>query len=200
MKSLTLTRGAALVGALTLTPASAAFAASGTGENTPLHLTGSSTVHATSSSSSGIVRTIVGLFIVIAVIYGVSWIMRQAKGAKNRPSGHGLTQLATLPLGHGRSVALVRAGQEIVLVGLAEHGVTPIRTYTEEEALELGLVESADAGESAGADSLGSSASQSSGGRKTRGRSSTATSNGHGSGSGPVGRLVDSVRRMTVRS
>ncbi len=199
MKSLTLTRGAALVGALTLTPASAAFAASGTGENAPLHLSGSTAVHAASSSSSGIVRTIVGLFIVIAVIYGVTWIMRQAKGAKNRPSGQGLTQLATLPLGSGRAVALVRAGQEIVLVGLAEHGVTHIRTYTEEEALELGLVESDDppyagSDEPPSSDSIASFA-----GRNARGRGS----HGHGpkgSSSGPVGRMADTLRRMTVRS
>jgi flagellar protein FliO/FliZ len=47
--------------------------------------------------------------------------------------------MATLPLGSGRSVTLVRAGTEVVLLGVAEHGVTPIKTYTEEEALELGL-------------------------------------------------------------
>ena len=45
-----------------------------------------------------------------------------------------------MPLGPNRSLHLVRAGRELVLVGVAEHGVTPIRTYTEEEALELGLI------------------------------------------------------------
>jgi flagellar protein FliO/FliZ len=35
----------------------------------------------------------------------------------------------------------VRAGEEIVLVGSGEHGVTPIRTYTEAEARSLGLLE-----------------------------------------------------------
>jgi flagellar protein FliO/FliZ len=138
MKWLTLTRGAALAGALTLAHASAALA---DGENTPLHLSGGTGVHRVQASSgSSIVRTVVGLFIVIAVIYGVSWILRQAKRGKDgRASGQGLSQLATLPLGNGRSVALVRAGQEIVLIGIAEHGITPIRTYTEAEALELGL-------------------------------------------------------------
>lgn len=149
MKSHTFTRGAALVGVLLLAPASAALAASGgstaasagTGENTPLHLSGAtSAVHTTSGGTSGLVRTIVGLFIVIAVIYGVSWVLRQAKRGKDgRASGQGLSQLATLPLGSGRSVALVRAGQEIVLIGIAEHGITPIRTYTEAEAIELGI-------------------------------------------------------------
>ena len=138
MMSLTLIRGAALTGALTLVHASTALAAGG--ESTPLNLPKSSATHvASSSSSSSIVRTIVGLFIVIAVIYGVSWIMRQAKGAKSRPTGQGLHQLASLPLGNGRSVTLVRAGSELVLLGVAEHGVNPIKTYTEAEALELGL-------------------------------------------------------------
>jgi flagellar protein FliO/FliZ len=197
MKSLTITRGAALAGALMLIHPAAAFAASGTGENTPLHLGGSSTVHAASSSSSSIVRTIVGLFIVIAVIYGVAWIMRHAKRSRSAPTGHGLSHLATLPLGNGRSVAIVRAGQEIVLVGVAEHAVTPIRTYTEEEALDLGLVESA------GADSIESSAADSSDGRSSRGRNSRASSSragANGSSGGPVGRLADTLRRMTVRS
>ena len=109
MKSLTLTRGAALTGALTLVHASAALAAGG--ESTPLHLTSSGATHAASSGgSSSIVRTVVGLFIVIAVIYGVAWILRQAKGAKRRPTGRGLHQMASLPLGSGRSVTLVRAG------------------------------------------------------------------------------------------
>jgi flagellar protein FliO/FliZ len=138
MKSLTLIRGAAMTGALVLVHASTALAASG--ESLPLHLTPSGAGHpASSGGSSSIVRTIVGLFIVIAVIYGVAWILRQAKGAKRRPTGHGLHQMATLPLGSGRSVTLVRAGTEVVLLGVAEHGVTPIKTYTEEEALDLGL-------------------------------------------------------------
>jgi flagellar protein FliO/FliZ len=35
----------------------------------------------------------------------------------------------------------VRAGRELVLLGSAEHGVVPIRTYSEDEARSLGLVE-----------------------------------------------------------
>jgi flagellar protein FliO/FliZ len=169
MKSHTLIRGAALAGALTLAHASAALAAAG--ESTPLHLGTPSAVHAAAgSSSSGIVRTIIGLFIVIAVIYGVAWVLRQAKGAKHRPSGHGLSQVASLPLGGGRSVALVRAGQEIVLLGIADHSVTPIRTYTEAEALSLGL-ELPD-------DDMASAATSAK----------------------PVGRVVETLRRATVRS
>ena len=35
----------------------------------------------------------------------------------------------------------MRAGDELVLVGAGEHGVTPIRTYTEAEARALGLLD-----------------------------------------------------------
>jgi flagellar protein FliO/FliZ len=167
MKSLTFTRGVALAGALTITHAatalgatkhaatthahateSAALQAQGTkalakasGENTPLTVGHSVASHAAASSGGGasIVRTIVGLFIVIAVIYGIAWIMKQAKKSKTRPSGHGLSQVANLPLGSGRSVAVVRAGREILVVGVAENGVTPIRSYTEAEAIALGI-------------------------------------------------------------
>lgn len=158
MKSLTFIRGAVLAGALTITAATPALAASSpirgthvqstqalaqsTGENTPLHLSSTTTAtHAASSSSGGasIVRTIVGLFIVIAVIYGIAWIMKQAKKSKSRPTGQGLTQVASLPLGSGRSVAVVRAGREVLVVGVAENGVTPIRSYSEAEAIALGI-------------------------------------------------------------
>ena len=140
MKSPTLIRGAALTGALTLSHAVAALAASG-GESTPLHLgtAKTSAVHSSGGIGSSLVRTIVGLFIVIAVIYGISWLMRQRKGGKNRASGSGLAPVASLPLGTGRSVALVRVGRDLVLLGVAEHGVTALRTYTEKEALSSGL-------------------------------------------------------------
>lgn len=140
MKPLILIRGVGLTAALTLSHTVAAFAASGA-ENTPLRLgSGTSTSHSSGSSSSSLVRTIVGLFIVIAVIYGISWILRQTKGGgKSRASGNGLAPVASLPLGAGRSVALVRVGHELVLLGVAEHGVTAIRTYTEQEAFDNGL-------------------------------------------------------------
>jgi flagellar protein FliO/FliZ len=121
---------------------SAQALAQSTGEDTPVHLSGSSgTTHTSSSSGGGasIVRTIVGLFIVIAVIYGIAWIMKLAKKSKTRPTGQGLTQVASLPLGSGRSVAVVRAGREVLVVGVAENGVTPIRSYSEAEAIALGI-------------------------------------------------------------
>ena len=45
--------------------------------------------------------------------------------------------LASTPLAQSRSIHLVRVGDEIVLVGTGEQGVTPIRVYTAEEARRL---------------------------------------------------------------
>ena len=93
------------------------------------------------SASGGLMRTFIGLLVVVAVIYGLYWILKQVKRAKEeQASGSGLHSLASLPLGPNRSLHMIRAGREIVLVGVAEHGVAPIRSYTEEEAYEAGLI------------------------------------------------------------
>jgi flagellar protein FliO/FliZ len=111
-----------------------------TGENTPLRLDPTPAVQHSSGTGGGIVRTIVGLAVVIGVIVGLHWVLKQVKSSRESHStGGGLQPISTLALGPGRSLHLVRAGNEIVLVGSAEHGVTPVRVYTEEEALALGL-------------------------------------------------------------
>jgi flagellar protein FliO/FliZ len=147
--------------------------AQATGENTPLNLSHTAATHVSSSGGGGasIVRTIVGLFIVIAVIYGIAWIMKQAKKSKSRPSGQGLSQVANLPLGSGRSVAVVRAGREILVVGVAENGVTPIRSYSEAEAIALGIDVPAEQSE-----------------------------NANPVDEKPLGRVLEGLRRMTARS
>ncbi len=114
------------------------------GENTPLSL-GSPTSTTSSSSGSGggsIVRTIVGLAIVIAVIWGLSWILRQVKSGRDpRVGSSGLANVAALQLGSGRSLHLVRAGNDYVLLGANEHGLLPIQRYTEAQAREAGLLD-----------------------------------------------------------
>jgi flagellar protein FliO/FliZ len=92
-------------------------------------------------SNGSLTRTLLGLFVVIGVIYGLYWILKQVKKSREEQAhGQGLHSLATLPLGPNRSLHMIRAGREIVLVGVAEHGVAPIRSYTEEEAYEAGLI------------------------------------------------------------
>ena len=132
---------AALCGLLVL-PAGALAA---DGEGTKVDLSGPAQDAARHTAAGGggsmIVRTVVGLAVVIAVIYGITWIMRQVKASRDeRASGSGLDAIATLPLGTGKALHLVRAGTEVVLVGVGEHGVVPVRHYTEQQARELGLL------------------------------------------------------------
>src|SRR3954465_14775719 len=112
-------------------------------EQTPVHLdnaTGDSPAHVGGGGS--IVRTIVGLAIVIGVIYGLYWVLKPVKSPREeKGTGQGLAALATLPLGAQRSLQLVRAGRELHLVGVSEHGVTPVRTYSEDEAEAAGLLD-----------------------------------------------------------
>ena len=128
---------------LVLLAPAVALGATGSGEDTPLSLpadTGAKKV-AGASGSGSLVRTFVGLAIVLAVIYGVAWVLKQVKRSKeDRGQGTSLETTAVVALGPNRSLHLVRAGRELVLVGVAEHGVTPIRTYSEDEAIELGLI------------------------------------------------------------
>ncbi|HEY3970631.1 MAG TPA: flagellar biosynthetic protein FliO [Solirubrobacteraceae bacterium] len=126
--------------ALAFTPA---HTKKGTGEETPLNFGSSSTSTHTSSGGASIVRTIVGLAIVLGVIWGLSWIMRQVKARRDpRVAATGLTSVAALSLSSGRSVHLVRAGKDYLLLGSAEHGLMPIHRYTEQQALEAGLLSS----------------------------------------------------------
>jgi flagellar protein FliO/FliZ len=137
--------GTALMGLAVLAHACPAQAftpsSKGGGEAAPLNLSPSTTSH-TSSGGASIVRTIVGLLIVIAVIWGLTWVLKQVKtGRETRSAGSGLTSLATLALGSGRTLHLVRAGRDYLLVGSAEHGVAPIHRYTEEQARDAGLLD-----------------------------------------------------------
>lgn len=142
IKASLLTRVAATVAAVVLLPATPALAQAARGESTPVDLTGASDQGSHIGGGGSIVRTIVGLAVVIGVIYGVAWVLRQVKASKQpRATGTGLAALASVPLGPNRAVHLVRAGRDLVLLGVAEHGVVPIRTYSEEEAFTAGLID-----------------------------------------------------------
>ena len=146
-----------------------------TGENTPVNLNDGPTPNKVPGASAGgsLVRTFVGLAIVIAVIYGLYWVLKQVKASREeKASGQGLAAVATLPLGPNRTLQLVRAGRELVLVGVSEHGVTPVRTYSEEEAEAVGLLDLED------------------------GDDETP----RGNGGGALGRVIEDLRRKTVRT
>lgn len=137
----------ALCATLTLAASAPALAAVGArahanGEDTPLNLGADAGKPVHVGGGGNIVRTIVGLAIVIGVIYGVTWVLRQMrKGREEYATGAGLAAVASVPLGPRGSVHLVRAGRDYVLVGVGDHGVTPIRTYMEHEARAAGLID-----------------------------------------------------------
>jgi flagellar biogenesis protein FliO len=175
MRSIFLTRGVALGGVLTLVCASTADAAGGSpsgGESTPLHLGTGSAIHAAASGGgSSVLRTIVALVVVIGIIYAVARILRAIKGRDAvKASGNGLEQVATLPLAPGRSVSLVRSGRDLVLLGVSEQSVSAIKTYTQAEAIASGIELRIE--EEAAADQT----------------------------ERPMDRIIDGLRRLTVRS
>jgi flagellar protein FliO/FliZ len=116
------------------------------GEQQALNLPADSAAHTADVGGGGtgsLARTFIGLAVVVAVIYGLTWVLRQMKKSSSGDLGAhgiGLSTEASMPLGPNRSVHLIRAGRELVLVGSAEHGIVPIRTYTEDEARDLGLL------------------------------------------------------------
>ena len=109
-------------------------------EDTPLRL--DEQTQQAGSGGGSIVRTFVGLAVVIGVIYGLHWILKQVKASREgKASGNALTTLSTLPLGTNRSVHVVRAGDEVLVLGATVHGITQLRTYTEDEARVAGLMD-----------------------------------------------------------
>ena len=134
---------AAVVGCLLTAP----FAFAANGEDAKLDLgteTAKNAAQTSASTGGSLVRTIVGLAVVLGVIYGLYWVLKQVKSSKDSAdAGESLETVASLSLGTNRSLHLVRVGGEIVLLGAAEHQITPIRRYTEAEAHALGLLDPA---------------------------------------------------------
>ena len=101
---------------------------------------GDSTATKVGSSGGAIARMLIGLAIVIAVIYAIHALLKRANGRKGGVRGDGrMTVLASTSLAQGAAVHLVQVGDELVLVGQAQGGVTPIRVYTADEAQRLGV-------------------------------------------------------------
>jgi flagellar protein FliO/FliZ len=97
---------------------------------------GSSSSPASSGSAGAdVIRTVVGLAVVLGVIYGVYWLLKSAARAKAGRPDERIGVIATTPLAPNRSLHLVRAGDELILVGATEHSITPLRVYSGDEAV-----------------------------------------------------------------
>ena len=163
---------------LLLDPVSALAEIKGPGEDTPLNLPSADEPARQLGTGAGagggsLARTFFGLLIVVAVIYGLYYVLKQVKKSREEQAkGTGLHTEAVVPLGPNRALHLVRAGRELVLVGVSEHGVTPVRTYTEEEAEAVGLLDLDDGDDEPP----------------------------RGGGGGALGRVIEDLRRKTVRT
>jgi flagellar protein FliO/FliZ len=120
-------------------PAGALAADSFKKDTTPLpaDLTGTDTTQAASDGGSGIGRLFFGLIVVVALVLALRWFLKRANRERTPDAAGSLQVVATTPLAQGRAVHLLRVGDELVLVGSAEHGVTPLRVYTPSEARTL---------------------------------------------------------------
>jgi len=90
--------------------------------------------HHVAASSGVFMRTGIGLVVVVALIYGVYWLLKKYAGSKTGRSDGRMVVLATTSLAPNRALHLVSVGDELVLVGSAEQSVMPIRVYDEDEA------------------------------------------------------------------
>jgi flagellar protein FliO/FliZ len=106
---------------------------------------GGSATTGISSSSGAIARTFVGLAVVLAVVYGLYWLLKSAAKSRSGESDDRIAVVATTTLAPNRALHLVRSGDELILLGVTEQSVTPIRVYSAEEAqaMELQLASAA---------------------------------------------------------
>jgi len=92
-----------------------------------------------SSTSGAVARTIVGLAIVLAVVYGLYWLLKSTAKSRAAQSDERIAVVATTTLAPNRALHLIRSGDELILVGATEHSVTPIRVYSANEARAMDI-------------------------------------------------------------
>jgi flagellar protein FliO/FliZ len=113
---------------------------------------GSGTPHVGLDVGGSLIRGLVGFAIVIGVILAIAKLLKTNQARKQglgpgrrRGQGAGLVEvLSSTPLGPNRHLHLVRVGDEVILVGAGEGGITPLRTFDEDEAIGLGAIASED--------------------------------------------------------
>src|SRR4051812_46652446 len=89
-----------------ITPSSIALAAKSASDKLPLHLPAPSGDKSSiaGSSGGGLLRTVIGLVVVVVVIWAISKVLRYVKANKETKAiGNGLQSVATLPLGNNRA-------------------------------------------------------------------------------------------------
>jgi flagellar protein FliO/FliZ len=113
---------------------------------------GDGTPHVGLDVGGGLLRGVIGFAVVIGTILVVARVLKSNQRRKQGyvPRGRGrdsglVEVISTTPLGPNRQLHLVRIGDEVILVGSGEGGITPLRKFNEDEAVALGVIDPADA-------------------------------------------------------
>jgi flagellar protein FliO/FliZ len=113
---------------------------------------GDGTPHVGLDVGGGLLRGVIGFAVVIGTILVIAKVLKTNQKRKQGylPRGRGrdgglVEVISTTPLGPNRQLHLVRIGDEVILVGSGEGGITPLRKFDEDEAIALGVVDPADA-------------------------------------------------------
>lgn len=70
-------------------------------------------------------RTILGLGFIIALVYGLKWLVKRKGGFGSVLAASDVLKLeASLALGPGRAIHVVRVGEDFMLIGASEHAIT----------------------------------------------------------------------------
>jgi len=113
---------------------------------------GDGTPHVGLDVGSSLIRGVIGFAVVLGTILVIAKVLKSNQARKQglsprrgRGRDSGLVEvLSTTPLGPNRQLHLVRVGDEVILVGAGEGGITPLRRFDEGEAVALGAIASED--------------------------------------------------------
>jgi flagellar protein FliO/FliZ len=114
---------------------------------------GDGTPHVGLDVGGGLLRGVIGFAVVIGAILVIAKLLKANQKRKlggyvsrGRSRDGGLVEvISTTPLGPNRQLHLVRIGDEVILVGSGEGGITPLRKFDEDEAVALGVIAPEDA-------------------------------------------------------
>jgi flagellar protein FliO/FliZ len=99
--------------------------------------------HVSFGLGGGLGRAVLGFVAVVGAILVVAKLLKANQkrrfGLRGGPSGS-LEVLSTTPLGPNRNLHLLRVGEEVMLIGAAEGGISRLRTFDPTEAVDLGML------------------------------------------------------------
>jgi flagellar biogenesis protein FliO len=103
---------------------------------------GGHTAVSAGSTGGSALRMLLGLAIVLGLIFVIYKFMKRSADKNDktiRAHGTEMAVVASTPLAQSRALHLVRVGEELVLVGSSEQGVTRIRVYGPDAVRRLGF-------------------------------------------------------------